>query len=124
MIGLTGYSDHAKHPEFALQFTFHRTGNVALGVLSILTELPVVQVNVRDLPALVTNPGQDFKFVLRTPSKRVPQTQTFTRSTLFMPRALIILPVAMEHITGRIITQTLTNTIHPSIRMLLHTSLP
>ena len=39
------------------QLTFHRTGNVAQGVLSILAELPIVKVNVKDLPTLVSNPG-------------------------------------------------------------------
>ncbi|KAF9790341.1 Saccharopine dehydrogenase-domain-containing protein [Thelephora terrestris] len=39
------------------------TGNVAQGVLSILTELPIVQVSVKDLPALVSNPGTDLRKV-------------------------------------------------------------
>lgn len=68
VIGLTGYSDHVKHHESAPRLTTHRTGNVALGILSILTELPIVRVDVKDLPTLVSNPGQHLKFVLRTPS--------------------------------------------------------
>jgi hypothetical protein len=36
---------------------FSRKGKVAEGVLSILQELPVVNVKVDDLPALVGNPS-------------------------------------------------------------------
>ncbi|KAI0268740.1 Saccharopine dehydrogenase-domain-containing protein [Gloeopeniophorella convolvens] len=36
-------------------------GNVTQGILSILSELPVVKVNVDDLPALVNDPGTDLR---------------------------------------------------------------
>ncbi|KAI9442482.1 hypothetical protein H4582DRAFT_1928654 [Lactarius indigo] len=36
-------------------------GNVTQGILSILSELPIVTVNVQDLPALCNNPGTDLR---------------------------------------------------------------
>ena len=35
-------------------------GNVTQGILSILSELPIVSVNVKDLPALCSDPGEIF----------------------------------------------------------------
>ena len=40
--------------------------------MSILAELPIVQVNVRDLPALVSNPGAHFRLGPITLSKKSP----------------------------------------------------
>ena len=36
----------------------HRNGQVSQGVLSILEELPIIKVNVKDLPSIVANPGK------------------------------------------------------------------
>ena len=35
-----------------------RNGQVSQGVLSILEELPIIKVNVKDLPSIVANPGK------------------------------------------------------------------
>jgi hypothetical protein len=37
-----------------------RSGKVTQGCLSILDELPIVNVAVKDLPELVSNPGIDY----------------------------------------------------------------
>jgi hypothetical protein len=43
-------------------------GNVTQGILSILSELPIVNVNADDLPALVGDPGYvKFRFTWEQP---------------------------------------------------------
>lgn len=49
-----------RDPENVLTIRVDRSGNVTQGCLSILDELPIVNVGVEDLPGLVSNPGTDY----------------------------------------------------------------
>jgi hypothetical protein len=49
-----------RDPESILTTRVDRSGKVTQGCLSILDELPIVNVAVKDLPGLVSNPGIDY----------------------------------------------------------------
>jgi hypothetical protein len=96
----------------------YSNGNVTQGVLSILSELPIVKVNVGDLPALVSDPG-DMTFTLwaTTSSDGFVQALTYekyTSSTLFP--ALIYLAQTVHRMTALTTTLILRNIIRYSIR--------
>lgn len=60
---VSGYDIHSLFfyafctPDLSSFGTLCSTGNVAKGILDILQDLPIQRVEVKDLPALVSNPG-------------------------------------------------------------------
>jgi hypothetical protein len=93
-------------------------GNVTQGVLSILSELPIVKVNVGDLPALVSDPG-DVIFTLwtTTSSDGFVQALTCEKYTSFMLfPALIYLAQTVHRMTALTTTPILRNITRYSTR--------
>ena len=101
-------------------------GNVTRGILSILSELPIISVNADDLPALVNDPG-DNSFTLPTniSSDNFIQLLTSERYTSSMPSPALIYIVVTGHLTiAQTTTQILRNTVrHSTIRYWISTFL-
>jgi hypothetical protein len=96
-----------------LTIRVYSNGNVTQGVLSILSELPIVKVNVGDLPALVSDPG-DMNLPLWTNTSsdgfvQVLTCEKYTSSTLFP--TLIYLAQTVHRMTALTTTLILRNII-------------
>ncbi|SRR6266851_9800862 len=107
-------------------YAVQSNGNVTRGILSILSELPIINVNADDLPALVNDPG-DNNFALPTniSSDNFIQLLTSEGYTLSMPSPALIYIVVTGHLTtAQTTTQILRNTVrHSTIRYWISTFL-
>jgi hypothetical protein len=72
VIGVTGYVPLTHKSNRQKLTPGCRNGQVAKGVLEILRELPIVEVDVAELPSLVSDPGKWHRFLSTISSLTMP----------------------------------------------------